>query len=67
MKDFKVTFPKWTQNHLETICPKLSAEGVDLLKKLLIFDPIARITPEQALDHPYFESLDKSKFAGRDY
>lgn len=62
-----MTFPKWNQNHLDTICTKISQEGVDLLKKLLVFDPIARITPEEALEHPYFDSLDKTKFAQREY
>jgi len=54
LKDFKPTFPKWTENSLESICTKISPEGIDLLKKMLIFDPINRITPEDALNHPYF-------------
>lgn len=46
LKDFKVTFPKWSANNLDTICSKISEEGIDLLKKMLIYDPIERITPE---------------------
>lgn len=29
--------------------------GLDLLEKLLTFDPTARIGVEDALEHPYFE------------
>lgn len=37
--------------------------GKDLLKKLLCYDPISRITAEEALKHPYFRTgdFDKSK------
>lgn len=49
------------------MCSKIPAEGVDLMKQLLCYDPASRMTPEQALNHPYFESLDKSKYASRDY
>jgi hypothetical protein len=34
---------------------------------MLIYDPIERMTPEEALDHPYFDSLNKSNFAPREY
>ncbi len=67
LKDFKPTFPKWTANTLDTLCTKLPAEGIDLLKKMLIYDPAERITPEEALDHPYFASLSKARFAPREY
>jgi len=39
LKDFKPTFPKWTENTLESVCSKLSAEGIDLLQKMLTYDP----------------------------
>lgn len=37
--------------------------GKDLLKKLLCYDPISRITADEALKHPYFRAgdFDKSK------
>jgi cyclin-dependent kinase len=33
------------------------------MKKMLIYDPVERITSESALNHPYFDNIDKSKFA----
>lgn len=40
--------------------------GRDLLKKLLCYDPLSRITAEEALKHPYFATndFDKNKFTG---
>lgn len=32
-------------------------EAIDLLKKLMIFDPEKRITAAQALNHPYLADL----------
>ncbi|KAJ3331435.1 Mitogen-activated protein kinase [Blyttiomyces sp. JEL0837] len=41
----------WTQ-----LFPKASATAIDLLERLLTFDPAARITVEEALAHPYLEA-----------
>ena len=32
------------------------------LQKMLKYDPAERISAKEALDHPYFDSLDKSQF-----
>ncbi|MED6156487.1 Mitogen-activated protein kinase mmk2 [Stylosanthes scabra] len=37
--------------------PIMSAEALDLLEKMLIFDPNKRITVDEALSHPYLSSL----------
>ena len=37
--------------------PKASSQAVDLLSKILTFNPDKRYTVEQCLAHPYFESL----------
>ena len=44
LKDFKPTFPRWKENDLETVTTKISKEGIDLLKKMLIYDPVYRMT-----------------------
>mmetsp|Transcript_18371 Transcript_18371/g.16030 ORF Transcript_18371/g.16030 Transcript_18371/m.16030 type:complete len:115 (+) Transcript_18371:654-998(+) len=63
LPDFKPTFPKWQAQSLAKQCPNLDAKGIDLLTKMIAYDPMARISAFDALNHPYFDDLDKSKFA----
>lgn len=42
---------------LVTLVPTLEAEGVDLLNKMLQYDPARRITAQQALEHAYFYDM----------
>jgi len=37
--------------------PQANVTALDLLDKMLVFDPTKRITVEQALEHPYLSSL----------
>ena len=37
--------------------PKPNPLAVDLVKKLLVFDPKKRLTAAEALKHPYFKDL----------
>lgn len=37
--------------------PDLEADALDLMKRLLEFDPAKRISAEEALAHPYFADL----------
>ena len=39
---------------LAKLIPHLNPEGVDLIQKLLIYDPDQRLSARQALRHPYF-------------
>jgi len=39
--------------------PNVSKDAIDLISKLLRFNPQARITVDEALDHPFFESIRK--------
>ena len=43
------------------VCPRLAgdADGLDLLSRLLAYDPSKRITAKQALAHPWFSQRDK--------
>ena len=42
--------------------PELDANGIDLLSKMLQYDPAKRIHATEALKHPYFDTLDKTQF-----
>eukprot|EP01123_Difflugia_compressa_P015763 TRINITY_DN907_c0_g2_i2.p1 TRINITY_DN907_c0_g2~~TRINITY_DN907_c0_g2_i2.p1 ORF type:complete len:410 (-),score=75.03 TRINITY_DN907_c0_g2_i2:235-1464(-) len=45
--------PEPNERGLESLYPSADADALDLLKKLLAFNPSKRITVEEALDHPY--------------
>ncbi|KAF9186367.1 Mitogen-activated protein kinase [Haplosporangium sp. Z 767] len=47
------SLPKMPKIHFQQLYPRASPLAIDLLEKLLNFDPAARITVEQALAHPY--------------
>lgn len=55
-------YPQWKPQNLACAVPTLSINGVDLLIKMLQYDPARRITAKAALNHPYFDDLDKSQF-----
>ncbi len=37
--------------------PRLDPQGVDLLRQMLEYDPLKRITAKRALQHPFFAEL----------
>ena len=45
---------------LKNSMKKIEASGLDLLEKMLIYDPAKRISAKKALLHPYFDDLDKN-------
>jgi len=55
--DYKPTFPRWLPKPLSDIVPGIDKDGLDLLGKLLTYEPTKRITAREALSHPYFKEL----------
>lgn len=56
LPDFKTTFPRWATpanpavtlgKEVQNLCPM----GLDLLSKMVAYDPYARLTAEEALNH----------------
>jgi casein kinase II subunit alpha len=39
----------------------VTKEGLDLLKKMLVFDHADRVTVKEALEHPFFYSIKDRK------
>lgn len=59
LPDYKATFPKWTNYNLQSHVGDLNEEGLDLLKKMLIYDPAQRISAKMVAKHPYFVGVKK--------
>ena len=55
--EFLSKFAGSTAKDLNALLPKAHPLAIDLLKKMLVFDPRKRITNEQALAHPYLAEL----------
>lgn len=46
---------------LASLVPALDVTGVDLLSKMLQYDPARRVTAQAALDHPFFAEMTGSR------
>lgn len=60
---FKLTFPKWQGKawaDIRNIEAQVGSYGMDILEKGLVYDPPRRISARRALQHEYFEDVDRS-------
>lgn len=57
LPNYKDNFPAWAPNDLASIVTALDADGIDLLQRMLAYEPGKRISAKQALLHPYFRNL----------
>jgi len=58
LTDWKSTFPKWRARgwaNIRNTKAQVGAEGIDLLERLMAYDPKARISARKAKEHPYFQ------------
>jgi serine/threonine protein kinase len=51
LPDFKPTFPKWNPTSLAKHLPNLDSAGIDLISKMITYDPNQRISAREALEH----------------
>ncbi|CAG4933610.1 unnamed protein product [Colias eurytheme] len=57
LPDYKPTFPNWTTFNLHNHVQNLDEVGMDLLQKMLVYDPCRRITARDAKRHRYFRDV----------
>ncbi|KAL1922894.1 uncharacterized protein VTP21DRAFT_9270 [Calcarisporiella thermophila] len=57
LPEYKKDFPVYQRLPLESLLPKLDALGIDLLSRMLEYQPEKRISAENALHHPYFAEI----------
>jgi len=57
LPDYNLAFPQYQPKDLGALLPQLDGAGVDLLQKMLAYDPSRRISAFAALEHPYFGDL----------
>lgn len=62
LPNYRNKFPQFKGKGLETYCNMLDDKGLDLLARMIVYDPFKRISAKQAMSHPYFDDLDKSRF-----
>ncbi|KAL6569549.1 Mitogen-activated protein kinase 11 [Orobanche minor] len=54
---YVMQLPQYPRQHFASRFPDTSAAALDLLEKMLVFDPSRRITVVEALSHPYLAAL----------
>lgn len=57
LKYFQPEMPHFEAKPLESLFDTLSADGLDLLKKMMVYCPLQRITAKEALLHPWFSDI----------
>jgi len=54
LPDYKPSFPKWKKQELSKVFENSHPAAIDLLEKMLIYEPAQRVSAREALNHPYF-------------
>jgi cyclin-dependent kinase len=54
-------WPQWSAQNMSQVFSNIDENGVDLLKLMLAYDPIKRISAKKAMLHPWFDDLDKAE------
>ncbi|XP_044261504.1 cyclin-dependent kinase 1 [Tribolium madens] len=60
LPEYKVSFPNWKSCTLESEVKCMSSDAIDLLKQMLVYDPVKRISAKRIALHPYLQKVDTS-------
>eukprot|EP00026_Physarum_polycephalum_P011200 Phypoly_transcript_11405.p1 GENE.Phypoly_transcript_11405~~Phypoly_transcript_11405.p1 ORF type:complete len:299 (+),score=26.26 Phypoly_transcript_11405:109-1005(+) len=61
---YSETFPTWKAKPIQQLLPNCNdPTAVDLLRQMLHYEPTRRISCKQALNHPYFRTIDRSNYS----
>ena len=60
LRNYSPTLPQYPRQDLHSVFPETDPLCLDILDKMLVLDPAARISAKQALLHPYFADLPPS-------
>ena len=60
LPDYTPTLPEYpVPPSLSPLVPALCSDGVDLLERMMRYNPAARITAQEALEHRFFSDVGK--------
>ena len=59
-QSYSPDFPKWSRKNLSDIIKTSDPQAIDLISKMLKYNPIERISAKEALNHPYFADLSQT-------
>lgn len=57
--EYLEAFPRKPRADLSALYPGAGADALDLLNKMLVFNPYFRISWDEALNHPFFRKVKK--------
>ena len=52
-------FPKSPRQDLNILYPGAGSDAIDLLNRILVFNPYFRLSVDEALTHPFFKKVKK--------
>uniref|UniRef100_A0A915PC36 cyclin-dependent kinase n=1 Tax=Meloidogyne floridensis TaxID=298350 RepID=A0A915PC36_9BILA len=55
--DYKNNFPKWKRRDMRELITILDEDGIELLKQMLVYPPMDRITAKLALSHRFLRDM----------
>ena len=60
LPDWRDSFPRWRRKPMRDLCPSLPDDGLDILARMLEYEPSKRISALDAINHPYFDDLKRN-------